>query len=294
MSSCSDDNKVIKETNNNVSDLIKKTLSLFDEDDYIGVINLLEGYDDYNNSELYFLLGFAYLNMNIEGKALTYLSKADKLGNFKATGLLGNIFYSKEEYDISFKLLKIAADHDIAMSYVNLGQSYSNGLGVEVNPKLAFLYFKKAAEEGISEGYFNLASCYDEGSGTPQNLDKAIEYYLKAAELDNIDAFFNLGVLYYENKNEYHNLNNAFKYFTKYLDYCEDDYTAYNYLGLVCYENNEFNKGVNYFKKAVSLGDNQAAFNLGIIYLKKNNKIEAQKWFRRAAELGNNEAYKYL
>ena len=291
-----EDIKTSKVAKNKKNDLIELSYELTAEGKYLDVVNLLKNYCETDNAEILYLLGSAYLGLNKESIAINYLKKSDYLGNINAKCMLGNYYYSKEEYARAYKFLKPAADNDFIWAYVNLGQSYLNGLGVDQNPRLAFLYFKKAADAGISEGYFNLAICYDEGKGTPQNLDKAIEYYEKAANLDNKDAIFNLGVLYYESQGKYHDVDKAISYFNEYLNYCDDDFGAYNYLGLIYYEKGDFDNSIKNLKIAVSLGDSKSAFNLGVIYTQPNNRnvFESKKWFKKAAEMGNEEAYKYL
>lgn len=57
-----------------------------------------------------------------------------------------------------------------------------NGLGMHVNPLLAFNYMKAAAEAGLDVAQHGLGFMYMEGECAEKDLEKAVHWFSKAAE----------------------------------------------------------------------------------------------------------------
>lgn len=55
------------------------------------------------------------------------------------------------------------AEKDDADAQYNLGILYQKGLGVEKNPKTAFIWYKRASSNGHTDAMYNLGIMYDKG-----------------------------------------------------------------------------------------------------------------------------------
>ena len=64
----------------------------------------------------------------------------------------------------------------------NLGNSYSNGNGVDQNYTEAVKWYQKAIDGGNAYGMSGLAYCYELGYGVKQDYAEALKWYEKALE----------------------------------------------------------------------------------------------------------------
>ena len=211
--------------------------------------------------------------------------------------------YAKKDYEKALELYEKAAalDNDDAMN--SLGLMYRKGEGVSVNYNSAETWFKKSIALKNEYAVYNLAYLYDVFL---KNKIKAIEYYQKAADLGMADAMFHLGYLYYRGSGGVtKNCEIALNWFNMAIQkghiksmyyagqiylfpglYCENK----SYVNLskavesfemcakasniecitslaFCYkELNDFNKSIQWYEKAVSLGDTEASVSLGFYY----------------------------
>ena len=112
-------------------------------------------------------LGRAYLaGSGVEAsrdEALSWLEKADELGNREASWILGVAYYD------GFA-----------------GNDY----------KKAFAYLNKSAEAGSEKGAYFLATMYESGKGVEKDIAKAFELYKTAADLGNVAATVKMAKAY--------------------------------------------------------------------------------------------------
>ena len=87
------------------------------------------------------------------------------------------------------------AERGDAGAQFNLGQMYSNGLGVLQDFKEAANWYRLSAEQGIVQAQFNLGSMYSNGQGVPQDYNEAAKWMKLAAEQGNALAQFHLDLL---------------------------------------------------------------------------------------------------
>lgn len=80
--------------------------------------------------------------------------------------------------------------------YINVGNAYLNGRGVNKDPNMAIVNFKKANAKGDPQGLFELGKMYYEGIGVTKDYQKAFQDFQNAASLDCYDAISQLAVMY--------------------------------------------------------------------------------------------------
>ena len=81
-----------------------------------------------------------------------------------------------------------------------LGDCYSQGLlGLEKDPKEAFMLYQSAAKIGHAQAAFRVAVCCELGleldGGTKRDLGKAVQWYKRAAQLGDTPAMYKIGVI---------------------------------------------------------------------------------------------------
>lgn len=74
-----------------------------------------------------------------------------------------------------------------------LGCCYSEGLGVEKDPNLAFMYYKMSADQGYSMSQYTVAICLESGLGVQRDDELAFKYFSLAAEQGHSDAQYSVG-----------------------------------------------------------------------------------------------------
>ena len=100
------------------------------------------------------------------------------------------------DLDHCIALLKKNAADGHALSYLYLGQLYSNKTGIIYNPALAFDCYDKAAKLSDGRGYYNAGLCCSKGFGCEKNAERAVEYFSEGAKIFNAECIFALGSCY--------------------------------------------------------------------------------------------------
>jgi len=90
-----------------------------------------------------------------------------------------------------------AAIQGNAYAEERLGDLYALGLGVPVNPKLAYDWRVKAANRGILQAQVKVGKMYQEGIGVGKDIGQAIYWFRRAATEGNPEAQYMLGKLYH-------------------------------------------------------------------------------------------------
>ncbi len=172
------------------------------------------------------------------------------------------------DIDNGIALLKKNATEGHALSWMYIGQLYSNKTSVIYNPALAFECYEKAAEQSFGEGYYNLGLCYFRGFGCDKDEERAAECFSEGAKIFNPNCIFALGMCYEFGSGCEINYEYAV---TLYEKACELGHAgAANNLG-GCYFHGhgvemDKEKAVGIFKRAVELGSSDALCRLGMIF----------------------------
>lgn len=101
--------------------------------------------------------------------------------------------------DKAYPLLKASAESGDAVSKYALGTWYLHGFFLEKDVRTAIKLLREAADENVAFAAFDLAVCYELGTGLKKNLGKAVQYYLRAFLFGDIEGAVELErVLYWE------------------------------------------------------------------------------------------------
>ena len=86
------------------------------------------------------------------------------------------------DYEMSFKLYKVAADRGHADAQCKLGYMYNNRKGVARDDAEAVRWYQLAADQRHADAQYKLGNMYKHGEGVDINEAKAMEYYQLAAD----------------------------------------------------------------------------------------------------------------
>ena len=91
---------------------------------------------------------------------------------------------SRGDYARALEIWGPLAHAGVARAQNNVGACFTEGLGVERDPKLALQWLSLAAAAGDAVGQRNCAALYFKGEGVEQDFLRALELYRAAAEQD--------------------------------------------------------------------------------------------------------------
>src|ERR1700724_442698 len=91
---------------------------------------------------------------------------------------------SRGDYARALEIWGPLAHAGVARAQNNVGACFTEGLGVERDPKLALQWLALAAAAGDAVGQRNCAALYFKGEGVEQDFVRALELYRAAAEQD--------------------------------------------------------------------------------------------------------------
>ncbi|EAX99022.1 hypothetical protein TVAG_008700 [Trichomonas vaginalis G3] len=179
---------------------------------------------------------------------------------FRYSRILMRSNASEEEIKDGVRYLKLAAHNKNPESMVRLAQLYEKGNYVKQNYGKSVNLFREASELGNTEAMNCFGTILLNGEcGVDANPKEAIRILEKAAAKNNSDAIFNIGQYLATNGN-----------------------------------NLEKQKGLDYIKRAASLGNHYAQYNIGLMYEKGENFTkdlkEAAKYYELSSKKGNVKA----
>lgn len=108
---------------------------------------------------------------------------------------------NREKYILeAHKIVKKLVNSHSPEATFYLADCYSSGLlGLEVDPKEAFILYQTAAKAGHAQAAYRVAVCYEmgqeDGGGTRRDPNKAFHWYQRAATLGDTPAMYKLGVI---------------------------------------------------------------------------------------------------
>lgn len=108
---------------------------------------------------------------------------------------------NREKYILeAHKIVKRLVNTHSPEATFYLADCYSSGLlGLEVDPKEAFILYQTAAKAGHAQAAYRVAVCYEmgqeDGGGTRRDSNKAFHWYQRAATLGDTPAMYKLGVI---------------------------------------------------------------------------------------------------
>lgn len=108
---------------------------------------------------------------------------------------------NREKYILeAHKIVKKLVSGHSADATFFLADCYSSGLlGLEIDPKEAFILYQTAAKAGHAQSAYRVAVCYEmgqeDGGGTRRDPNKAFHWYQRAATLGDTPAMYKLGII---------------------------------------------------------------------------------------------------
>lgn len=119
-------------------------------------------------------------------QAVSYLQRADKLGNLNACLTLGDIYYEggngvAQDLQKAFDYYKKAANAGNAWRQWKLARMYEQGEGTKQNLQLALQWYRESASQGFDQAHYSLGEMYLSGKGVKKDDTKAIEQFRAAA-----------------------------------------------------------------------------------------------------------------
>ena len=139
----------------------------------------------------------AYNDKNY-AKAVKIFEELSNLGNIDAQYNLGQMYSDlvgvKHDYQKAIKFYLLASNQGMADAQLNLGSIYEND---EIDYAKAIYYYELSANQGNFKAQYNLGRMYEKGKGVNKDYKKAIQYYTLSANQNYAEALVNLGIIYY-------------------------------------------------------------------------------------------------
>lgn len=179
-------------------------------------------------------------------RGLELLHKAADSGHANSCAQLGMLYKKGEiiqrDYNLAFKYLTRASEHNHIVALFELGSLYQEEFGDQKSNLLKqFQCYLKAADGGLSVAQHNVACIYLQGLNVDgvqvveKEVWKALEYFKLAAEQGFVPSCVNLGKMYFEGTFVDCDLDLAEGYFKRAQVHGVDDPddTCKNFLGRI-------------------------------------------------------------
>lgn len=190
--------------------------------------------------EINYFKGFKYSKRNDLDKALHFLSKANK-----------------------FQKYEVNNNYELANTYARLKKN---------KDAINYYYEALASNFGYDEIHFNLATVFVQ----QKELDIAKKHYSQALFINPLskEAYLALGSLMLMISEN--NLNEAIIFFTRAVELFKEDKDLYNNLGYLYVKNNEEEKALEFYKKALHIDANFELARKNYIFLAEKLKIKQE------------------
>jgi TPR repeat protein len=198
--------------------------------------------------------------------------------------------FNSEKYDVALEKLLKHSDNPEADYY--LGKAYYYGLGVEKDPKKAFVHAKKSADSKFPSGINLLGVLYEHSEAIGKDETKAFLLYNEAANLGDTKAMNNLGWVYSKDSLLKKDIEKARFWFMRSIEYGDND----GYVNLTRLYNNEENypEALKWILKYEELEPIKFKvsyyFGIGFMYMSLEQYDNAYKYILKATQLGSFEA----
>jgi TPR repeat protein len=147
-------------------------------------------------------------------KAVEWYQKAAAQNNQKAVSRLNLIQSNEERFN---KTLARAEKGEVESQY-DLGNMYSEGIGVDADITKATAWYEKAASQEFEKAQYKLGLIYYDGSSASQDRSLAFKLFRKAAEKGYPPAQFYLGKMYASGQGVKRNYETALEWLGKAAD----------------------------------------------------------------------------
>ncbi|MGW9229848.1 tetratricopeptide repeat protein [Pseudorhizobium sp. NPDC055634] len=147
------------------------------------------------NPRFAYQLGRALNNANEIDQAMSAYEAAAEAQYPAAKVNFGMLLGRLGDHGAEFQMYSEAAEGGNVLAAYNLGVSYRDGIGTQVDVDKALHWFEAAVAGGDDTAAFNIAVIYDEGKLLPEDDQTAIAWYDLAVQRGNVDAMVNLGIM---------------------------------------------------------------------------------------------------
>lgn len=233
-------------------------------------------------------------NLDMEKRAVTYLSRAADKGEANAAILLATKAMQEEDYDIACSWYEKGSSANHPVGHLGMGLCHGERLFSGSSDAKAEFYYKQAASSGVVEAQLNLGQLYEKGwSGNNPDPDEALKWYVLASKAGNKLASFNAGRVYARVKEDYVSARRFLERSSD-LGYAPAQHELAVLYGKGAFGNKNHNKSFYFYKKAAEGGYIPSQFQLGLLYL--NSKLEtfdqdkAKLWLEKAKNAGHQKS----
>lgn len=236
-------------------------------------------------SEAIFDQGWDANNAGDFAKAMSLYETAAEMGNAGAMNNIGYIYEFEEAFkdeQKAFSWYTKGANAGSADAMNNLAECYKNGTGTAIDYKKAKYWYNLAINNGNNMALKNLAYYYYNGTNDEADEERTMELLLRAYKAGYTEMATPLGWTY-ESRGDF---NNAFRYYLEdagHYEYAARRVGEFYSLGLGCNEN--INKAIEYYNKAISFEDKESYLALARIYFSHpevKNEAKAREFLKEA------------
>jgi TPR repeat protein len=214
---------------------------------------------------------------------------------------LGTRAFRSKNYQLALTWLRPLAEQGHANAQSYLGYMYEYGCGVARDYREAVRWYQLAAEQGDTYSQMNLAEIYAKGWGVTRDDEMAAQWYGKAATLGDRQAQLHFATMYRDGRG----VTRDFKQAEKWFGLAADQGSAWAQMSIgVLYTHGgdglpvDYNKAIDWFRKAAESEEPTAEHNLGWAYEAglgvSKDLDQAIEWYRKAADHGDESAKKRL
>ncbi len=203
-------------------------------------------------------------------KALHWFKLAAKKGNNNALNEIGSIYYKgakniEIDYVESMKWYQMASERGVVVSTDNLGLFYQYGLEVPVDIDKAIKYYKQAAAKGNLKSFERLGDIYQYTLGK-KYYREAAKWYIRGGIKGHVRSQYEYALI---NARYLDNELVSLEWYKKILLSNDDEamtWAALSFEEGEKYLNKDIGKTIEFYNRAMELGNSQAQANLGFLY----------------------------
>lgn len=202
-----------------------------------------------------------------------------------AATCIGDVFYNDKNYSKAIEWYQRGAEEQFPYAMVNLATMYKDGVGLEKDSEKAKALYERAYRlhgENAGEAA-NLIGIiyYNEGK-----YDKAIEWYKKGSAEGFPYSMANLGGMYNDGTGVGKDIDIAKAWYMRAYDAHGDNAgDVANSIGSIYYDNEKYEKAIEWFRKGAEGGSLASMFNLGLAYGNGNGVekdiAKAIEWYEK-------------
>lgn len=167
---------------------------------------------------------------------------------------VGSKYYNKEDYTEALKWYERSANLGNGLANYMIGHLYFSGRGVEKDRNIAFKYYLKGAEQGNVDALLMIGQNYRFGWGTQVNEEKARSFFKQAIYYGSTEAREDLWESF-----EYKLQSNTSEVIAWYQNFANTkgqlEEKEMEYLGMAYFYNKEYQKSLEWLKKACEKGE---------------------------------------